>query len=275
MARGRGRDYEGIIKGIAALVLLAGLATGGIKGAAEVFKFASFAVVAAAVLVGCFMLVAMLIKVITARSAATHPTRFEVAPRPTPSSRFDVVASSPPTSRLELGKALDGIDWFQLEKLVAALFESKGNQVSRRGGAKADGGIDIVVESAASRAAVQCKHWAKWKCGPAVVRELLGAMTHEGFGRGFLICRTATDAARSLAEKENITIVDRQGLLDRIESALESSNSKVLRLLFNPQKLCPKCGATMVRRTAAKGKNMGTDFWGCSTYPKCNQTMRT
>ncbi len=33
--------------------------------------------------------------------------------------------------------------------------------------------------------------------------------------------------------------------------------------------LCPKCGALMALRTAKSGKNAGTQFWGCSAYPKC------
>lgn len=271
MARRRGMDYEGLIKGIAALMLLGVLATGGLKGAGERFQSLLFALATA--LLGAVVVVAaawiifklVLILIANSSSKASGETRIDVATS---------VAPSGVLSRFELGEALDALDWFQLEKLVAALFESKGNSVTQRGGAKADGGIDLVVESATSIAAVQCKHWAKWKCGPAVVRELLGAMTHEGFGRGFLICRTATDAARSLAEKENITIVDREGLIDRIESALESPGSNVFDLLTNPPKLCPKCGASMVLRTATKGPNVGSEFWGCSTYPECRQTMR-
>jgi restriction system protein len=32
---------------------------------------------------------------------------------------------------------------------------------------------------------------------------------------------------------------------------------------------CSKCGADMVLRKANKGKNIGKEFWGCSTFPKC------
>jgi len=32
---------------------------------------------------------------------------------------------------------------------------------------------------------------------------------------------------------------------------------------------CPKCGASMVKRKAARGANAGNEFWGCSRYPKC------
>jgi len=33
--------------------------------------------------------------------------------------------------------------------------------------------------------------------------------------------------------------------------------------------LCPKCGSTMVRRTAKSGSNAGNAFWGCSQFPGC------
>ncbi len=32
---------------------------------------------------------------------------------------------------------------------------------------------------------------------------------------------------------------------------------------------CPKCGAQMVLRTATKGNNIGSQFYGCSQFPKC------
>lgn len=36
-------------------------------------------------------------------------------------------------------------------------------------------------------------------------------------------------------------------------------------------RICPKCGAEMVLRTAKRGKNKGQQFWGCSAYPKCKE----
>lgn len=33
--------------------------------------------------------------------------------------------------------------------------------------------------------------------------------------------------------------------------------------------VCPKCGSEMILRTAKSGANAGSQFWGCSTYPKC------
>lgn len=38
-------------------------------------------------------------------------------------------------------------------------------------------------------------------------------------------------------------------------------------------KSCSKCGAEMVLRKATKGKNVGNEFWGCSTFPKCRNIL--
>ena len=38
-------------------------------------------------------------------------------------------------------------------------------------------------------------------------------------------------------------------------------------------KACSKCGEEMVLRKATKGKNVGNEFWGCSTSPKCRSVV--
>jgi four helix bundle suffix protein len=35
------------------------------------------------------------------------------------------------------------------------------------------------------------------------------------------------------------------------------------------KRLCPKCGKTMLLRTARTGPRAGSQFWGCSGYPEC------
>ncbi len=37
---------------------------------------------------------------------------------------------------------------------------------------------------------------------------------------------------------------------------------------------CPLCKGLMVLRTAKKGHNAGSQFWGCSDYPKCKGTLK-
>ena len=37
---------------------------------------------------------------------------------------------------------------------------------------------------------------------------------------------------------------------------------------------CPKCGASLVRRTAKKGNNVGEQFFGCTSFPKCRFILK-
>jgi len=39
--------------------------------------------------------------------------------------------------------------------------------------------------------------------------------------------------------------------------------------LPSDNKTCPKCSAIMVKKVAKKGKNIGGEFWACSSFPKC------
>jgi hypothetical protein len=41
-----------------------------------------------------------------------------------------------------------------------------------------------------------------------------------------------------------------------------------------PAPSCPKCGIPMVLRTAGRGDRQGEQFYGCSNYPKCRETIK-
>lgn len=38
-------------------------------------------------------------------------------------------------------------------------------------------------------------------------------------------------------------------------------------------RVCPRCGSPLVLRTSKKGANAGSQFWGCSSFPKCRYTQ--
>ena len=268
--RRRDTDWEGVIRAGAALFILLAMA-GGLNGGLAVVKSGVSALVflalVAIAIAAVIFIVVLVLKVSSSGTFSSGKTPAVFSGR-----TVSCVAETAPPPNIE--EALDALDWFQLEQLVARLFEIKGCAVLPRGGAKADGGIDLVVQTESTKAAVQCKHWSKWKCGPAVVRELIGSMVHENLPQGFLICRTATEDAKSLAASHRIRIIERAGLIERIEDAVAQTDGPVINALFHPPKLCPKCGADMVLRTASKGRNPGEEFWGCSTYPKCHQVLK-
>ena len=40
------------------------------------------------------------------------------------------------------------------------------------------------------------------------------------------------------------------------------------------EKPCPKCGSKMILRESKRGVNVGNQFWGCSSFPKCRAMER-
>jgi hypothetical protein len=169
---------------------------------------------------------------------------------------------------------LRSIDWFQFEKVIAAVYKNLGYVVTRRGGANPDGGIDLVLDKGAERVAVQCKQWRTWKVRERTVREFLGALTHARIPKGILVtlCGYTNDAQR-LANAHGIEIVTETGLTKLLTDAKAEHSPEVLAALRDDQKVCPKCESEMLLRTARKGGSASSQFWGCSTYPRCRYTM--
>ena len=82
--------------------------------------------------------------------------------------------------------------------------------------------------------------------------------------------------ARGYAAGHAIEVVDEPKLLAMLETVGARFNPEILSLLDDRRKMCPKCGAEMVLRTATKGRGAGQQFWGCSNYskfPRCPFTM--
>jgi len=190
-----------------------------------------------------------------------------------PSGSATTEPKSPQTTA-ELLERLRTIDWFQFEKVVGLVYRKLGYSVTRRGGANPDGGIDLVIEKDGQRTAVQCKQWKTWNVGVKAVREFLGALTDAGIQKGiFITLRGYTGEANQLAEKHGIEIVNETGLVRMLDATNARFDAETLAILCDTRKFCPKCESEMVLRTAGRGSNAGSQFWGCSSYPKCRYTI--
>lgn len=177
-------------------------------------------------------------------------------------------------ARPSISERLHAIDWFQFERLIAAAFRKQGYQVDRRGGARADDGIDLILERGGARTAVQCKHWAARKVTPKTIRELLGAMTGARIAQGMLITlKGYTQEARAKATEYGIAIWEERELLELLRSVDAEFDPAMTELLDDRLKYCPRCEAAMVLRTARRGSRIGQRFWGCSRYPTCDYIL--
>ncbi|KAA3634774.1 MAG: restriction endonuclease, partial [Proteobacteria bacterium] len=99
------------------------------------------------------------------------------------------------------------------EKLIAEVYRKLRFQVVERGGAQADGGVDLEIRRDGRRTIVQCKYWSNERVGVSIVRELLGVMHHEGADGAAVACSGRfTPEAEQFARKNQIELIDGQVL---------------------------------------------------------------
>jgi len=189
--------------------------------------------------------------------------------------------------------ALQGMSWQEFELLVGEAFRVQGYEVSERGGAGPDGGVDLVLRKDKEKFLVQCKHWKAFKVGVQVVRELYGVMAAQGAAGGFVVTSGSfTEEAVAFASGRNVRLVDGPklfGLIQQARAAREQpgqagraarAGRAEVPLPARPvtpfvgtafaaplAMTCPICSNAMVRRVAKRGDNAGKSFWGCTRYP--------
>jgi len=174
--------------------------------------------------------------------------------------------------------ALNEMSWQEFEMLVGEAYRRKGYTVNETGGGGADGGVDLVLKKAGDKFLVQCKQWKAFKVGVTTIRELYGVMASEGAVGGFVVTSGVfTQEAKSFAKGKSIDLINGSELTAMIrqvqqqQQTVTSMGQSIIQSTpaASATPSCPKCGGSMVKRTAKKGSNAGNIFWGCSNYPHC------
>jgi restriction system protein len=188
--------------------------------------------------------------------------------------RLFAVATKDPT------QLRSGMSWREFERVVADAFTRSGYEVRERGGAQADGGVDIVLYRDGRRYLVQCKQWRSKKVHVAAVRELLGVVSASGADGGFVVSAGEfTRSAVALAAGRPVVLIDNDRLVQMMRSPLVAAASIDLESTM-PRATssrvgaptCPQCDSRMVKRVAKTGRGAGEPFWGCPRYPGCRGT---
>lgn len=179
--------------------------------------------------------------------------------------------------QMSLG-SLRNVDWKQFEWMVGEAYRRMGYAVEESLGGGADGGIDLVLRKDGATTLVQCKQWKVFAVGAPIIREMFGLLAHHRAARAIVITSGHfTREAEAFAAGKPIDLVDGPKLLTLIQGVQFTNAHKAVPTSETPEAqpaalACPKCGSTMVLRTAKRGPNTGNSFWGCSTYPACNGT---
>ena len=170
-------------------------------------------------------------------------------------------------------------EWKRFEEVVSDYYRQIGyrSKVTRMG---ADGGVDVLLfedDDESPVKLIQCKSWSK-KVGVNAVRELYGVMAADGVSEGiFATTSSYTNEAREWVNGKNMELLSGNDLV-RMFNALseEQLKSHLANGLDEDYSTptCPNCNQKMVSRTAKRGKQAGSSFWGCSNYPRCKQTFK-
>jgi restriction system protein len=171
------------------------------------------------------------------------------------------------------------LGWRDFELLIGEAYRRQGYQVTETGGGGADGGIDLVLHGRGEHVLVQCKQWKVFKVGVKPIRELYGVLTAERADRAiFVTSGVYTQEARNFAAGKPLELIDGERLCKMIAPVRNQQTIKVDAsppAPMNPP-ACPICRSPMVLRTAKRGENAGSQFWGCSTFAttKCKGTRQ-
>jgi restriction system protein len=177
-----------------------------------------------------------------------------------------------------------GLSWRGFEHQLAEVYRQQGYTVEETGGGGADGGIDLKLFKNGRNIIVQCKHWKTWKVNVKPVRELFGVMIAEKADAAiFITSGQYTSDALKFAKGKPIELISQNGFLDLVRRfqkdlrnhyGFDTTTSPVKETIkVEAPPNCPKCRVPMKLCTARKGKNAGSQFWGCSRFPHCRSII--
>lgn len=125
---------------------------------------------------------------------------------------------------------------------------------------------DRTDQSDRSAEVEQAAVYARWlgSGSPAVVANTLICLIHQA---NYLLDRQIAAIERQFIEGG--------GYSERLASERIAERQRRMQLSQTPKVAapnCPLCSKPMSLRTARKGRNAGSQFWGCSAYPQCKGT---
>jgi restriction system protein len=166
---------------------------------------------------------------------------------------------------------IDSMDGIQFEYYLKELYRSRGYgaEVTNASG---DYGADLLLNKDGKKIVVQAKRYSK-DVGIKAVQEVIGAKSYYKADEAWVVSNSHfTRAAKELAQKGTVLLVDREMLIDYIlvlnPVSVRPAPAKLTTLVpSSTNGTCSKCGSPMVLRTGKRG-----EFLGCSSFPKCRHT---
>lgn len=171
---------------------------------------------------------------------------------------------------------LMSLEWKRYEEICKEFLQIRENgrfkvNVTKTG---ADGGIDLTLTNNQKRIVGigQCKAW-NGIIGVSLIRELYGVMASEKVENGYFFTTSKfSNDAIEFAKNKKIELINGKQQIKIIQSFTQRQQSYLHQIATNGDyttPTCPNCDIKMLKR---KGKDR--DFWGCSNYPRCRNTLQ-
>lgn len=141
---------------------------------------------------------------------------------------------------------------------------------------ESDGGVDIWLRKDGELSLVQCKHWKTRKVGVQVLREMYGVMIANQASRMIIVTTgDFTSEALNFAQGKRLWLINGSELVHMVKDGRYSFENPPAEAEVSEDiaPICPSCHSKLVIRVAKKGANIGTKFYGCSSFPKCRYTQ--
>lgn len=152
-----------------------------------------------------------------------------------------------------------------------------------------DHGIDVLAKKEGVKYAIQCKRYSKPVGNKAVQEAYSGKAIYNADVAVVMsnmdFTPQAIEDARKLKvelwDRNKIYLLQKNGNVDAgqyISQSIDEDYSMQNTVVENFKSdqidtlVCPNCGGKLVIRTAKRGTNIGSQFYGCSNYPNCKYT---
>ena len=156
----------------------------------------------------------------------------------------------------------------EFEEFCANILRGNGYTNVEVTKASGDHGIDVLATKDGLKYAIQCKRYSKPVGNKAVQEAYSGKDIYKADVAVVMSNMDFTPQAIEDARKLNVELWNR----DKIYSLQKKGNIETPEPSEENNLICPKCGGALVLRTAKKGANAGSQFYGCSNYPNCKYT---
>ncbi|MGG0939229.1 restriction endonuclease [Brevibacillus centrosporus] len=164
---------------------------------------------------------------------------------------------------------IDKMDGKQFEHYLLLLFKSHGYSVSSTK-TTGDFGGDLILQKNGKKIVVQAKRHGK-NVGIEAVQQAQAAIAYYKADEAWVVSnRNYTKAAQSLAAANQVRLIDREELMEKIlamnPNAIPNAE-EVRQNIPRKQEKCKVCGNPMMLRKSDRG-----EFLGCSAFPQCRNT---